>query len=68
MGGTNRSPPRLLLAVPNVTAHPSKASVTISVLCICVLRIIIDIIDIIIINITDRCVLILLYKLRFVSF
>jgi len=31
----------------------------------CVLRIIIDII---IINVTDRCVLRLLYKLRFVSF
>jgi len=27
-----------------------------------------DIIDIIIINVTDRCVLLLLYKLRFVSF
>ena len=33
-----------------------------------VLRIIIDIIDIIIINVTDRCVLCLSYKLRFVSF
>ena len=34
----------------------------------CFIRIIIDIIDIIIINVTDRCVLRLLYKLRFVSF
>jgi len=32
--GTGRgpSPPRLLLAVPNVTAHPSTASVPITVL------------------------------------
>jgi len=32
--GTGRgpSPPRLLLAVPNVTAHPSTASVPIAVL------------------------------------
>ena len=30
--GRGRSPPRLLLAVPNVTAHPSTASVPITVL------------------------------------
>ena len=30
--GWGRSPPRLLLAVPNVTAHPSTASVPITVL------------------------------------
>jgi len=30
--GRNRSPPRPLLAVPNVTAHPSTASVPITIL------------------------------------
>ena len=30
--GRDRSPPRPLLAVPNVTAHPSTASVPITVL------------------------------------
>jgi len=29
--GRGRSPPRPLIAVPNVTAHPSAASVTITV-------------------------------------
>jgi len=31
MAGRGRSPPRPLLAVPNVTAHPSMASVPITV-------------------------------------
>jgi len=30
--GRGRSPPRPLLAVPNVTAHPSTASVSITIL------------------------------------
>ena len=33
--GRGRSPPRPLLAVPNVTAHPSTASVPITVLLYC---------------------------------